>query len=407
MKNKLNKNTKVLMSCDLINNIVSLFGDTFLVAYFLQISNENIVQVSMWYIVVYSLLGLGSLILGYFIKKHPKQIVNIYKIGIAIKSIYILSILLINQNINQYFILIAMFYGIAEALYWTSHDIMSIEMAENQSRKKYMTTKRMLGKLISIVVPFILGISIELSSFINVAIYIFILTLIQIIILFFIKQNETQVKNKEEKYSLRNYLNNVSVDNKKKLNKLYKVSFLYGIMMDNIRVVIIIIIIMTFKTTLDLGILTTIFSICSIISLYIFNKFYKTIHIKRTLIWCSLLICFSIIGLLFDINKVTLIIYNFIYAITICILEVMFKIKSENIIRENSMEKWVVEYHTFLEGFMDLGRICGFLLLMTVGFMNNILYFKILLLILTLSIPIYAITMFKIEKDNYDTIKKY
>ena len=33
-----------------------------------------------------------------------------------------------------------------------------------------------------------------------------------------------------------------------------------------------------------------------------------------------------------------------------------------------------------------------------VGLLNNIIYFKLLLLIVTMSIPIYSITMNKIEK---------
>ena len=47
--NKLDKSSKALMTCDLTNSIISLFGETFLVAYFLQVSNENIVQVSIYY----------------------------------------------------------------------------------------------------------------------------------------------------------------------------------------------------------------------------------------------------------------------------------------------------------------------------------------------------------------------
>lgn len=43
MKNKLDKNAKALIVSDVINTIVSLFGETFFVAYFLQISNENVV----------------------------------------------------------------------------------------------------------------------------------------------------------------------------------------------------------------------------------------------------------------------------------------------------------------------------------------------------------------------------
>lgn len=42
----------------------------------------------------------------------------------------------------------------------------------------------------------------------------------------------------------------------------------------------------------------------------------------------------------------------------------MFKIKTNNIVREYNIEKWIVEYHTFIDFFMELGRIIGFLLML-------------------------------------------
>lgn len=157
---------------------------------------------------------------------------------------------------------------------------------------------------------------------------------------------------------------------------------------------------MTFKTSLNLGILTTVFSIFSMISLYLFNKLYQKKYSKKLLSCCATLIVLGVICLMVDINKTTLIIYNFTYNITIYILEVMFKIKAEDVVKEYDIEKWIVEYHTFTEGFMEIGRITGFSLMLIAGLLNEILYFKLLLLIVTICIPIYAITMYKVEKTN-------
>lgn len=77
----------------------------------------------------------------------------------------------------------------------------------------------------------------------------------------------------------------------------------------------------------------------------------------------------------------------------------MFKIKADNIVKEYNIEEWIVEYHTFIEGFMELGRITGFLLMLFASLLNNIFYFKLLLFIVTMSIPIYSITMYKVENE--------
>lgn len=398
MANKLDKSSKSLMACDLINSIVNLFGETFLVAYFLQVTNENIIQVSIYYIIVYFLFGMGNFLQGNVLKSKPQKRVTMYRFGIVVMSIYILSIALLKENISDYFVCIAIFYGIAGALYWASHDIMNTEIVSNNKRKKFMTIKRMIGKLINIVVPVIIGTSIELTSFTNIAIYIFVLTIIQILISFNIDKSRFNSKTSNEKYSLKSMLKTLSDDQRIRLNKINKLAFLYGIMMDTIRVLVVIITIMTFKTSLNLGILTTLFAICSMISLYIFNMKYTKKYAKVVLTFCAILMIFGVIGLIFNISKTTLVVYNFVYSITICILEVMFKIKEDDVVKEYNIEDWIVEYHTFIEGFMDIGRITGFLLILIIGFLNNIICFKLLLLIVTLSVPIYAKIMYEIEK---------
>ena len=100
MKNKLDKSSKSLMVCDLINSIVNLFGDTFLIAYFLQVTNENIVQVAIYYIIVYSLFAIGNFLQGSILKRKPKNRVDIYRIGIIVKSIFILLNIFSPYTIN-------------------------------------------------------------------------------------------------------------------------------------------------------------------------------------------------------------------------------------------------------------------------------------------------------------------
>ena len=75
---------------------------------------------------------------------------------------------------------------------------MNTEIVENENRKKYMTTKRILSRLIHIIIPIILGTSIELTSFSTMSIYIFILTLIQIIISLFINTINLKLNAKQK-----------------------------------------------------------------------------------------------------------------------------------------------------------------------------------------------------------------
>ena len=64
MNKKLGKNAKLLVINDMFYSLISIFISTFLVAYFLKITNENITKVSIYYIIIYFLTGVGMLVLN-------------------------------------------------------------------------------------------------------------------------------------------------------------------------------------------------------------------------------------------------------------------------------------------------------------------------------------------------------
>lgn len=67
-KEKLGKNAIFLIASDLIYTITELFARTFLVAYLLKITNDNITQVSLYYMIINFIHAMGSIFIGKFIK---------------------------------------------------------------------------------------------------------------------------------------------------------------------------------------------------------------------------------------------------------------------------------------------------------------------------------------------------
>ena len=112
------------------------------------------------------------------------------------------------------------------------------------------------------------------------------------------------------------------------------------------------------------------------------------------------MILISVIGLIFDINKTTLIIYNFLYTVTIVILNVIYNTKKGNLVNECNIEKWKIEYLAFVEIYIAIGRVLGYLLMLIAGIFNNLIIFKVLLVVVAIFAPISAKLMYKIEKDN-------
>ena len=395
MNNKISKSAKCLMASDLIYTLTALFLETFLVAYFLKVTNDSIIQISIFYIIIYSLLGIGNMLIGKLIKIKPKFKTKILSIGIIFRALFILFIVILKEKIAIYFPIVAILYGISEVFYWVAHEVIYIDVTTNNNRKNYMSIKKILGKITNIVAPIVLGSSIELYSFTKIAIYIFILSIIQIIISLQIK---TDNKEKNiEKCSIRNFLKTLNRTQKEKINKYTKSAIAYGVIESSIQTLVVIITIMTFKTSFNLGVLTSIFSICSIIGLYLYKKFYNNKNAKVILYLCSTLIILGVIGLVLDINKITLIIYNFIYTISICILGVIYDTKKGNLVKECNIEKWKTEWVIYVELFIATGRILGYILMLIAGIFNNIILFKILLIVVTFFASIYTKLMYNVE----------
>ena len=210
MSEKLGNNSILLITSDLIYTITALFADTFLVAYLLQITNENITRVSIYYMIINAIHTIGSLIIGKFIKDEKYSKTKILSIGVMIRAIFILFIVLLGTRLTNMFVLVAIFCGISETLYWSTHEMIFVSITNNSNRKNYISTKKIFSTVVYIIAPIVLGSVIELYSFIKIAIYVLVLSIIQIILSMQIKIDKKS-NEKRDPYSLKKYINSIKM----------------------------------------------------------------------------------------------------------------------------------------------------------------------------------------------------
>jgi len=398
-KEKLGKNAIFLIASDLIYTITALFAETFLVAYLLKITNDNITQVSLYYMIINLIHAMGSMFIGKFIKDNKYSKTKILSLGITIRAIFILFIVLLGNNLSNMFIIVAIFCGISETLYWSTHEMIFVTITNNSNRKSYMATKKITSTIVNIVAPIILGSTIELYSFTKIAIYVFALSIIQIILSLQIKIDE-QANIETTKFSIKNYIDTIKLKKDLKVHKYYKSNLLYGIVEDPMRTLVTIITMMTFKTSLNLGILTTIFSIFQIVVMYLYKKFYNKNNAKYILFAVSSLIFVGAIGLVIDIRKITLVIYNFACTTGLCIFDAIYNTQKGDLIKECNIEEYDVE-HVMLNSVLTcLSRFTGFVLILIVGLIDNMIVFKGLLAVMAIFILIYSRIIANIERED-------
>ena len=396
MNKKIEKNAKLLIASDLIYSLTGVFVETFLVAYFLKVTNKNITTISIYYILIYTLTSLGNVVMGRIIKRAPDKSKQIMSFGIVARALFILFIVLLSEKIATNYILIAIIYAFSEMLYWCAHELIYIDVTNNDNRKKYMSIKKILCKIVNVISPIILGTSIEFYSFTKIAVYVFALSVIQILITLFINTN---IKKEKRQYNFKEFIKYIKRNKLKKIQKYNLSAISYGIVESSISTLIVIITIMTFKTSLNLGILTTIFSAFSMLSLMLYNKFYNKNNAKLILTLCSVVVVIGVIGLLINISKTSLVIYNFCYMVTFCIFDVVYNTRKGDLVKECKIDKYREEYIGYTSIGIGIGRIIGYVLMLIVSFTSNIIYFKILLAVVTLFAPIYCCLIVKSLKD--------
>lgn len=398
-KEKLGKNAIFLIASDLIYTITALFAQTFLVAYLLKITNDNITQVSLYYMIINFIHAMGFIFIGKFIKNGKYNKTKILSLGIIIRAIFILFIVLLGNKLSNMFVIVAIFCGISETLYWSAHEIIFVEITNNENRKSYMATKKIASTIVNIVAPIILGSTIELYSFTKIAIYVLALSIIQIVLSFQIKI-DSKVNVKTTKFSLKNYINTIKTKKGLKVHKYYKSNLLYGIVEDPMKTLVTIITIMTFKTSLNLGILTTIFSIFQIAVMYLYKKFYNKSNAKYILFAVSSLIFIGAMGLVIDIDKITLIIYNFACTTGLCIFDAIYNTQKGDLIKECNIEQYDVEHVMFNSILTCSSRFIGFSLILIVGIIDNMVFFKGLLAVIAILVLIYSRIIINMEEKK-------
>lgn len=391
-KIKTNKNTFGLMGSILMNNILYMFLNTFMIAYFIALSNYNYTLVSIYYIITFVFIALSFLILGKIIKN--KNQMHIHRIGIILQSIYLLLIAFLKENILDYYIYLGIFPGIAQGFYWASSHVLTNEHIGKDS-DKFISIKSVIDKCLKILFPIIFGVSIELTSFSYIAKVVLILSVLQLT--FSLLISDKSAINKKE-YNLKEFCSKFK--NNKLLKKYYKLVCCDGVVSYLLDTLITIIIVMTFKTTISLGFLTTIFSICSIISIFIYQN--KIKNKKRMLHISSIAMVLSVILLLITLNKITVVIYNLCAGLFLVLLRNTAQARRYTIISNiKEVEKdYLVEHQVLSEIYLNVARILGYGILFIVSLFNNVLVFKLFLILVTIIIVNHAKLLIELEKTK-------
>lgn len=338
-------------------------------------------------------MGVLGFIIGYIVRN--KFQIGMFRFGVILYFVYILFIIILKEEILNHLLILAFISGFALISYWFPYNLFISLQVENKNRESYEVKRKTISLITSLLTPIFLGSLITTTNFYLTAIIIAIISGIQIILSFFIKTEEK----KDYKFTpLKSY--KTLIKNKNIFNIFIVETFIGMNISDGVlNVLLTILIFNAFKTDLNLGIISSLSSILTIILSYIYSKKCKNKNDKIIILLCGIVPVISVLLLVFNTNNITLIIYYMIYNCLINILSMiidirLFNISNSDIVKQNHN----IEFWSIREFILSIGRIIGYSLLLLTAIINKNNYLNYLLIVITLSIPIMAYFTTKVER---------
>lgn len=397
MKKKIKSEQNTIIIMDAIKKIMTIFLGPFLTAYFISTSTNSILNISIYYIFTYATMALSTLVVAVLAEKRNR--IKIFRIGIILNFIYILIIILLKEKIINYLPIISILYGISASCYYFPYNLFIINKVKNTERTNYMVKLFITISVVGILFPIIFGSIITITNYILTAVIVLFISLIQIILSFFITDNYNGYL---EEYNLKKAWLELK-KNKQVINCLAG-EFFIGMNICNgaLETVMVILILNSFKTNINLGIITSIATLLSILVVKIYGLIYNKRDDKKVIIISSIIPVISLIIFLILKTNTTVIIYKFSYVIFAEILSLVRKIKIFNLSNSKIVNKSnQCEFNAIREVTLNVGRVTGYTLLLLAGLTQSAVVLNIVTIILTLSLLVMSINLTKVKKNNH------
>ena len=383
-------NYKVLFVLRVLKNIITSFVDSFLVLYFLDVSDSNILPLGIYKLVaiiaIYSVIFLAR---NFAKSKHRA---NLMRIGIVLDFVYFLIIILLKDKVVDYIYLVGLLYGLEEGFYFSVYNILESDGITNEERAKFAGTYTATESILSILFPLIFGSLIYATGFLKSLIAVFIIVIIRIVLSF--KYKDINVP-KSNKTNMKEYFELTKED--KKFKQMYIVEFFNGLVYSEaaFSYIVTIYIIKVFSNSFSLGVFTSIFSIITFIIGILFAKFIKKEHYAKAIKISMIFTIFSLVFMIFNCNAVTIVLFNLFQTISKKLKNLITGNNQANLSNDSKIQKeYKTEYWLANETSLVIGRIISSSIFILIAYTDP----KIMIIIYALFLILFTINSIKLQE---------
>lgn len=400
-----------LIVCECVQTIIKIFVDLFLVSkiYACDISvSLKITYIALFYIIQFTLTGLPFLFNGYILRIINKSLfVSIGAVFLTSSVLLVYLFGVAGDNILlSYTPIIAVVYGVGYNFFSSGYGALQGETISSKHQVKFAAVKKIGGQVVSVLFPVTFGLIVDNLSFSYLSLIMIALCIVLVVFSFFIKP--------KVKYNLEFDFKKFGKYVKERKSEVEPLKFVYlsdffrGASYDSLVVLSTIFVIRAFDSNTSLGLLSSIFTLCSIVVLFVYLKFYRKHRAVHFILPACVLVAFSTISVCFSFNRIVVAIFYAAFAIlNVILLSISDARRRGSLARLLSMHNHILEVNALCEISLLIGRVLSMLIILFYGIFNMewILYFAIVFV--SLMYVCFGISLILLEKSLIRQDEKY
>ncbi|MEV5025768.1 MFS transporter [Paenibacillus sp. LPE1-1-1.1] len=171
------------------------------------------------YNIIVFLLTPPAFALGGWIAKRRDRMVT-YRLGIVMIAVFYLMVVIAQEHVAQYYILFAIFNGIAAGLYWTGYLVIQYDVSTEANRIRFLAINMIVFNASGLAGPALAGFIIQRSEGLTGYIFIFMLAFIMFLIAAIVSFRIPMIPSHHKAYYLK-FMGLVMNKNRRWLKALY------------------------------------------------------------------------------------------------------------------------------------------------------------------------------------------
>ncbi len=364
-----------IVACDSIQCALLIFIDLFLISNVLKDVNYDIsykiIQIGLFYIIYYGVLGTSYLFTGYYLKNHNKSV--FVSIGAFGFTAVVVLIYFLRDNLVTFLPIIALLYGLSFSFYSPGYHNLTSETISSKHQVRFFAIKRIVVQLVYVLFPVVFGLIDEHINFSVVIIIMAVLCVALVVFSFLIKPKKVF----KLSFNLRKYGRYLK-DHKQSAEPLkfvYLSNFFRGASVDCFTTLLTILVWIGAQSTSTLGTLQSVFTLVSIITLFLYLRYYRKKRSKTFLFPCFILVAISAISIILTegTNMVAITIFYAVYTILNVIYISLSDSRKASVVRILSLHSHILESTAFMELSLAGGRVFSSLLLVLAGLFDGLI----------------------------------